>query len=66
VNIRYPWISAGTVGICEDGDVDKYSPVGTGIEAKTPPQALRGGERGSFLRTFPTPLTSLGILPVEL
>ncbi|MCI85972.1 hypothetical protein A2U01_0107251, partial [Trifolium medium] len=31
----------------------KYSPVGTGIEAKTPSQALRGGERGSFLRTFP-------------
>ncbi|MCI63684.1 hypothetical protein A2U01_0084941, partial [Trifolium medium] len=56
---RYPWISAGIVRICGDGDGDKCSPVGTGIEAKIPPQALRDGKRESFLRTFPAPLTSL-------
>ncbi|MCI94870.1 hypothetical protein A2U01_0116168, partial [Trifolium medium] len=51
--------SAGTVRICGDGDGDKYSPVKTGMEAKSPPHALWGGERGSFSRTFPAPLTSL-------
>ncbi|PNX90426.1 hypothetical protein L195_g046550, partial [Trifolium pratense] len=40
------------MGISGDEDEDKYSPVGTGMEAKTLPHALRGGERGSFLRTF--------------
>ncbi|MCI96080.1 hypothetical protein A2U01_0117379, partial [Trifolium medium] len=30
-------------GICGDGDEDKYSPVGTGMKAKTPPRALRAG-----------------------
>jgi hypothetical protein len=34
------------VGICGDGDGDKYSPVGTGMKAKIPPKAVRGGERG--------------------
>jgi hypothetical protein len=34
------------VEICGDGDGDKYSPVGTGIEAKIPPKAVRSGERG--------------------
>ncbi|PNY01119.1 hypothetical protein L195_g024407 [Trifolium pratense] len=42
-----------------DEDGDKYSPVGTGMEAKSPQHVLWGGERGSFPRTFHAPLTSL-------
>ncbi|PNX61159.1 hypothetical protein L195_g060531, partial [Trifolium pratense] len=42
-----------------DGDEDRYSPVGTGMEAKSPPHALWGGERKNFPRTFPALLTSL-------
>jgi hypothetical protein len=44
------------------GSPQKYSPVEMGMEAKISPETVWGGERGSFLCTFPAPLTSLSMI----